>query len=190
MSAATASAEPGGRTPARPPLRLVQAFINTNDREGGSDALGERSSAIAWLREAGFGFSRLGEEDRQRLVAFRECLRALALANNGVPLDERALPVLNMGVARSGVAVVFEATAVHLRPTRGRVDGVIARLAGAVFEAMAGGTWTRLKACRRDVCRWVFYDHSRNRSGTWCTMEVCGNRVKTSAYWRRRSGPV
>jgi len=169
MSAVTVSAEPGGRTPAPPPLGLVQAFINTNDREGGSDALGQRSSAIAWLREAGFGLSRLSEEDR---------------------LDEWALAVLNVEVSRSGVAVVFDATAAHLRPTRGRVDGVIARLTGAVFEAMAGGTWTRLKACRRDVCRWVFYDHSRNRSGTWCTMEVCGNRVKTSAYWRRRSKPA
>ncbi|HEV2869799.1 MAG TPA: CGNR zinc finger domain-containing protein, partial [Actinomycetota bacterium] len=30
-----------------------------------------------------------------------------------------------------------------------------------------------------------FYDHSTNRSGTWCTMSVCGNRRKARAYRRR-----
>ncbi|CAA9491465.1 MAG: hypothetical protein AVDCRST_MAG12-2122, partial [uncultured Rubrobacteraceae bacterium] len=26
------------------------------------------------------------------------------------------------------------------------------------------------------------------RSGRWCSMEVCGNRAKTRAYRRRKSG--
>ncbi|NUR93058.1 MAG: CGNR zinc finger domain-containing protein [Nonomuraea sp.] len=57
-----------------------------------------------------------------------------------------------------------------------------------VRTAMDDGCWQRLKACRRPVCRWVFYDASRNRSSHWCSMEVCGNRVKSrSAYQRRRS---
>ena len=43
--------------------------------------------------------------------------------------------------------------------------------------ATAGGpaatgtrTRSRLKPCRNHDCRWLFYDHSTNRSGTWCTM--------------------
>ncbi|MGH2778535.1 MAG: CGNR zinc finger domain-containing protein, partial [Actinomycetota bacterium] len=31
----------------------------------------------------------------------------------------------------------------------------------------------------------AFYDHSKNRSGKWCTMRVCGNRAKTRAYRER-----
>jgi predicted RNA-binding Zn ribbon-like protein len=64
------------------------------------------------------------------------------------------------------------------------VDGALARLAAVVIDAMHDGTWSRLKPCRHD-CRWLFYDHSTKRSGTWCTMSVCGNRLKARAYRRR-----
>jgi predicted RNA-binding Zn ribbon-like protein len=60
---------------------------------------------------------------------------------------------------------------------------------GIVYTAIADGTWPRLKACRRDVCGWLFYDRSRNHSAVWCRMAVCGNRTKTKAY-RSRSRQV
>ena len=51
---------------------------------------------------------------------------------------------------------------------------------------MADGTWSRLKACRAGTCRWAFYDHTRNRSGVWCTMDVCGNRTKVRSFRERQ----
>jgi predicted RNA-binding Zn ribbon-like protein len=52
---------------------------------------------------------------------------------------------------------------------------------------MANGTWERLKACAlHDTCEWAFYDWSKNRSGTWCDMKVCGNRSKARAYRERQ----
>jgi predicted RNA-binding Zn ribbon-like protein len=51
---------------------------------------------------------------------------------------------------------------------------------------MLDGSWPRLKACPRDVCGWAFYDRSSNASATWCSMAVCGGRVKAGAYYRRR----
>ena len=50
------------------------------------------------------------------------------------------------------------------------------------FEAIASGTWSRLKCCRNHACRWAFYDDSKNRSATWCSMQICGNRAKTRTY--------
>jgi predicted RNA-binding Zn ribbon-like protein len=50
---------------------------------------------------------------------------------------------------------------------------------------MENDTWARLKACRSDTCRWAFYDHSKNRSGHWCSMEVCGARHKAREYRAR-----
>jgi predicted RNA-binding Zn ribbon-like protein len=76
-----------------------------------------------------------------------------------------------------------------LKPMRRNVDGALADLVGIVYTAMADGTWSRLKACRRDVCHWLFYDRSRNRSAVWCQMAVCGNRTKTKAYRARREVP-
>ena len=52
----------------------------------------------------------------------------------------------------------------------------------AVAEAMADGSWSRLKACRSDTCQFAFIDTARNRSRTWCDMAVCGNRAKARRF--------
>ena len=56
-----------------------------------------------------------------------------------------------------------------------------------MLKAEAEGTWERLKACRNEDCRWAFYDVSKNRSGSWCDMAVCGARHKMRAYRKRKS---
>ncbi len=70
-----------------------------------------------------------------------------------------------------------------------QADAVSAILA-IVYESIRDGTWSRLKACRNSTCRWAFYDSSRNRAGSWCSMSACGNRAKTRAYrLRHRATP-
>ena len=64
------------------------------------------------------------------------------------------------------------------------MDGSLASVAAGAFEAMADGTWIRLRACLR--CHWASYDRSRNLSSRWCSMRYCGNRTKTRAYRRRK----
>jgi len=44
-----------------------------------------------------------------------------------------------------------------------------------------------LKACRNEGYRWAFYDISKNRSGSWCDMDICGARHKMRAYRERKS---
>ena len=61
-------------------------------------------------------------------------------------------------------------------------------LLAAVADIQCAGTWERLKACAADDCQWAFYDVSRNRSRTWCSMEECGNREKTRRYRQRQEG--
>ena len=63
--------------------------------------------------------------------------------------------------------------------------GAMARLLVPVAQAIGDGSWQRVKACRANDCRWAFYDRSRNRSGVWCEMAVCGNRTKVRAYRER-----
>jgi predicted RNA-binding Zn ribbon-like protein len=67
------------------------------------------------------------------------------------------------------------------------VDGALGRLVAIAHSAQADGTWERLKVCPSQSCRWAFYDHTKNRSGRWCTMDVCGNRAKAAAYRRRQA---
>jgi predicted RNA-binding Zn ribbon-like protein len=58
-------------------------------------------------------------------------------------------------------------------------------LLAIVAEAQADGSWERMKACPWETCRWAFYDHSKNRSRTWCEWG-CGNKVKTRNYRARQ----
>jgi predicted RNA-binding Zn ribbon-like protein len=74
----------------------------------------------------------------------------------------------------------------ELSPGVGGLDGALARLFAIILTAQIDGTWPRLKACRNEVCRWAFYDASKNRSGHWCTMAICGSRRKTRAYRSRQ----
>ncbi len=65
--------------------------------------------------------------------------------------------------------------------------GGVGAVLAAAGEAMADGSWQRLKACRSDSCRWAFVDNARNRSRQWCSMSVCGNREKARTFRRRRA---
>jgi predicted RNA-binding Zn ribbon-like protein len=72
-------------------------------------------------------------------------------------------------------------------PTRGFVAS-LGRIAAIVLDAVAAGTWSRLKACPEDDCNYAFYDRSKNRSRTWCAMARCGSRAKMRSYRARRMG--
>ncbi|NUS05253.1 MAG: CGNR zinc finger domain-containing protein [Nonomuraea sp.] len=48
--------------------------------------------------------------------------------------------------------------------------------------------WDRLKVCAEGMCQRAFIDSSRNRSRSWCSMRVCGNRTETRAYRARKRG--
>jgi len=66
----------------------------------------------------------------------------------------------------------------------------IGRFLAIIHESITQGTWQRLKVCRNDICRWAFYDSSRNRSGAWCTMAICGNRMKGRTFRSRHPAPA
>ena len=123
----------------------------------------------------------ISEDDLRRALELREALRALALANNAISAAPDAEHVVEQAAA-GALGIRFVACMPQLVGTDRGVAGALATLAGIVAEAAAAGTWPRLKACPAEACGWVFYDHSRNRSGRWCDSTVCGNR----AYRRRR----
>ena len=116
----------------------------------------------------------------------REALRALLLANNGGPEAPGAHAVLEAAARRARLEPAFGPRARSCRPPAGSTARSGSVLAVA-FAAMLDGRWERLKACPRDVCGWVFLDRSHANRGTWCSMRVCGNRVKAGAYYRRRT---
>jgi predicted RNA-binding Zn ribbon-like protein len=155
------------------PLRLVQRFVNTVDHEHHREWIGTAAELADFLgcEEA--------DVDLERAHELREALRMLLRANNGAPLDTGAVGTVNRAAAGlrleldDGGRVVFG------------VDDPLAHVVAVAFGAMLEGSWPRLKACRN--CKWAFYDYSKNRSASWCSMQLCGNRLKTRAYRSRRA---
>ena len=89
------------------------------------------------------------------------------------------------GRSRYG-ASVGDSGRLALEPVGSGFEPLEARLLLAVERVQALGEWSRLKACPASDCQWAFFDSSRNRSRTWCSMDVCGNRAKTRRYRRRK----
>jgi predicted RNA-binding Zn ribbon-like protein len=175
--------------PAPGELALVQRFVNTADLEDRTDALSDPSGLADWMREAGLAAAEadFDEADRVRVIEFREALRLLLLSHNGAELDTGTVRTLESAARDAHVQVTFAPDgAARLEPALGGANGVLGRLLAIIARAEAEGTWPRLKACPSDTCMWAFYDRSRNRSRTWCTMSVCGNRAKARSYRARQ----
>ena len=172
-------------------LELVRAFVNTLDMEERSDELGTPDQLRDWLsgRHLMGPGQELGEEELDRAVAVREALRSLLVDAGGEPDDRRSAPlgILNRESERIRPAIRFhDQGGSSIGLDGGSFDDAIARLLGIVHDAMRGGTWSRLKVCGSDTCRWAVFDHSKNRSRRWCSMAECGGRSKARAYWRRQ----
>ncbi len=168
-------------------LELVREFLNTHDVEEGLDEIASPDQLGAWLAGRGLAPGNgLSAADVERAVSMRESLRALTLANNGDPLDPQAIPNLNSIASGASLRVRFDAQGdTALEPVGEGSEAALGRMLAIVFGAMEDGTWGRLKACREDTCQWAFYDRSKNRSATWCSMAVCGNRAKARTYRER-----
>jgi predicted RNA-binding Zn ribbon-like protein len=181
--------QPGGRTAAPAPLDLIQDFVNTEVPDWNRDDLATPAALETWLREHGLA----GPDDPVdgdvfvAARALRSALRHLALANTvGVLPAEQRMSV-DAALAAFPLVVRAGADGVGLAPAGAGAARGLASLVAIVAEARAGGAWDRLKACRQETCGWLFYDGSRNRSSSWCSMQICGNREKSKAYRRRRS---
>ena len=183
--------QPGGRSPAPAPLDLVQDFVNTEVPDWDRDDIATPEALGAWL--AGHGLLARGatvdSQSVARAHALRAALRDLALANTlGEPLGRSRASDIDDTLALFPLALRLVEGAPVLAPAGGGAQGGLATVVAVVAEARLRGVWERMKACRQETCGWVFYDGSRNRSSSWCSMQICGGREKARAYRRRAAG--
>ncbi|MGY2009990.1 CGNR zinc finger domain-containing protein [Nocardia gipuzkoensis] len=169
-------------------LEQVRTFLNTwrlphETRTPADDLPALLSRATDW-RTALPDIPRPHPHDADELSALRTDLRAA--------LGQPAPAELREWFERHPVNVTVgdEAQPLHYRPSdHSAAAAVVAMVAAALAERQ----WARLKSC--PDCRNVFYDHSRNRSRTWCSMyaetpdgRACGSISKVRAYRKRQRG--
>ena len=152
-------------------LELVRRFVNTLDVDSCVDSLDSPQALKEWLTSNRV-LSPDATVDAGALGTFhelRETLRVLAHANAHCQSDPAALGRLDEIASGLPVRLTFGAEA-GLTPACAGTDAAAAEVLSIVHQAMADGTWPRFKACKAETCAWAYYDHSRNRSATWCSI--------------------
>jgi CGNR zinc finger/Putative stress-induced transcription regulator len=177
-----------------PEALLVGRFVNTVDyrtfgqHEGDRDR--ERFSspeAMAdWLVTNGLlsAGTPVTDDDLRLALAVRTRLRQ-SLGDPGF----LATPQGELGPVEQALGVIVQLerdTGPTLVAQRAGVAGALTGVLIQAVNARAAGQLARLKVCQAQDCRWVFYDLGRSRTGRWCAMETCGNRMKTRRYRERR----
>ena len=180
-----------------PHAALVRDFVNTREHDDDgvvTEHLETGADLARWLSDHGLASpaARAGRADLELAHGLREGLREALISH-----DSR-----HPGAAAAGDCIPSRVTRVlplqltledgvpRLVPALGGVRGGLAAIVVAVSESVADGSWPRLKVCAADDCSEAFVDASKNRSRTWCDMDLCGNRAKTRSYRaRHRSLP-
>ena len=172
-------------------LERVRRFVNTRRVRRGTDLLSDTAGMADWFAHEGLapGALRVTRADLAHTIELREALRAvLAAHNGGGSVPAQANRTLDAAAHRARLRLHFDDDGgASLVPEAAGVDGALGRLLAIVHDSIAQGTWSRLKACREHECEWAFYDHTKNRSGAWCSMQACGNRAKARAFRERHA---
>ena len=171
-------------------IDLVRDFVNTFDFETGIDQIATPDELAMWFSEQGLvdDLVEPTDEELADAVAVREAIRELLLVHNGVEAEsDAASKTLEEAGRKARLGVRFEDGRPVLAPEDDGARGALGRIVATVAELAPTDEWKRLKTCRDETCRVAFYDKSRNRSRSWCSMEVCGNRDKQHRYRERHT---
>lgn len=176
-------------------LGLVQDIINTMafaGRPGEPDLLADLDSAQAWINQTLARWAaavdrepveivlQQGDQDDLRQLRF-DVLKAVSGGN----FEASRVSRFGSLAARLG-----NDGQVEVEPRGERVRYFASAVLLECFLAQRLDTWRRLKACKNDRCRVAFYDMSRNNSGAWHDVKVCGNAANLRASRARRRAAV
>lgn len=166
-------------------LGLIQAFVNTVDLQDGPEELTDPNTLKLWLVAHGLmeTTQHVDDSDLRHAIALREAIRGVIGASSSGHLYPVEVATLNGAAAASGLRVRFGADGKpRLEPAVSGVVGSMGRIVATLYTAMEDESWTRLKLCGSETCRWAFYDRSKNHSSRWCKMASCGNREKARRF--------
>jgi predicted RNA-binding Zn ribbon-like protein len=66
-----------------------------------------------------------------------------------------------------------------------RPDQSLQPVARAMAALICDEDWSRIKHCGNHVCSLAFLDRTKANKRRWCSMAVCGNRMKNAAHRAR-----
>ena len=189
--------------------RPVLDFLNTRPQlaQGLTELLPDFNALGRWLIASGIVSSAKTKSLLRRwrhspeaalflkdLIAFRERLReaVVRMERGSAPSDEFVQEV-NSGLLQHPPILVLrkrewrivrESLFEPKRPT-----DLWAPILDGAADLLSEPQSVRLRQC--ETCVLHFFDTSKKGSRRWCSMNICGNKLKVAAYQRRkRNGPL
>lgn len=155
---------------------LLLDLLNTTPVVDGivHDGLADSAATKTWMRAHGVATT---AEESAALLDARAVLQKVVRGETGPKALERFVED------------------VRLRPLAGAdglewrvdVDGGAAGAVRAVlaWDALRISSPGRLRPCANDECRLFLIDRSKPNTARWCSMAICGNRMKARRHYRR-----
>ena len=175
---------------------LALDFLNSEFGTGAerADFLGDDAQVLAWLKLAGvMGAAQALPPGRrgalcQAAVALRANAREMLAARKSRRSADPA--VLNRVLARGSG---FQSLQWHKgRPPSllahrpiAAVDDLLVPVAEAIAQLLATADLDLVRKCDNPECTLWFHDRTKSHQRRWCSMAVCGNRMKAAAFRQR-----
>ncbi|MFG1809019.1 CGNR zinc finger domain-containing protein [Streptomyces sp. NPDC049040] len=161
-----------------------------------TEELADPAALLAWVRQCGPGVDAPRSaapptaDDVQAARALREAAYALitaVIAAGGPAVPAAAARTrLNRAAAETVPVPYLTPDGELRRRADDPVRAVLALVARDALElAAAPALLPRLHSCASPDCGALFLDASRPGTRRWCSMDICGNRAKKSAFRSR-----
>jgi hypothetical protein len=155
---------------------LLLDLLNTTPVIDGSphDELADADAGLRWLTGHGQPDS---EDEWQALLDVRSALQDVIRGEE----SPASLAHFVEGV-RYGASLAGDGIAWTLDMPEGRSAAARAVLAWDALRVASPG---RLRPCANTECRLFLIDRSKPNRARWCSMAVCGNRMKARRHYQR-----
>ncbi len=184
-------------------------FINTQMIVRGNltDLLGGHEDLVAWLvqekmvnkAQAAVVMTQWNHKDQEQLfeqgITLRKTLREMVeriVVRKSIPIS--VVVSINRLLSRCPGYPQLIYTKGHFerqfQSQAAQKDGLLVPLAESASDLLCTGDLSLVKKCGNAACILYFYDTTKNHTRNWCSMQLCGNRIKVAAhYQRKRNNP-
>jgi predicted RNA-binding Zn ribbon-like protein len=183
---------------------LALDFLNTRPVQNGkpTELLSDFSALLRWFQAAGLlspremaslqrqsGESATARRTLDAIRQFRERLRKEVLAwEGGADVHRASVEELNRLMAAhpmlSKVQAAGKVPSMELWFEPCQPEDLFAPLAHSAAKLFGEADRSRVRKCGQCVLH--FYDTSKKGTRRWCSMQLCGNRLKVAAYAARQ----
>jgi predicted RNA-binding Zn ribbon-like protein len=184
--------------------RPILDFLNTKPvlADGPTELLSNVHALERWLIASGMAASpkakatvRSWRESAEatdfleQLLGFRERLREaiVRMETGSSPADAFLAEVNALLIQHPLPASLRKREGQVIRETRFEPlipTDLWAPIVSATADLLADTEWSRIRKC--ESCVVHFFDTSKKGSRRWCSMNICGNKLKVAAYQRRK----